>query len=836
MPSPCASDVSGQYPEVTEQQAEEFIQRIKNQAIERAKLNGGNMNSALSEAEQAIVQRDKLNAAGRQRAKILDIQAEQNLLEYIQRYPTLGEGLLGFIDGSGYKIQGARASIDAQFRNIDHTAIGEVWQKMLDAGVSREFRNNELTKEVYIESAERVPGGKPGRSGSVKAQKIAEIIDTTQKELTARMNRAGAWVSDLPGYLVRQTHDMMKIRAAGETKEESFQNWRAFILPKLDALKTFAGEDPNKWLRTAHSSFYTGVQGYMDSSVGDTPASLATKASQERIIHFKSPEDAWDYNERFGFKELKQQVMTDITVKARAIALMENLGGTPEQTLQNVIRKAQEATRDLPDGAKQIDSIDENKILAAYRQITGINDIPQNPSLAKISSNIRIVTQMIDMGRILLTNMFSDRAFLHVDALSQGIPQMQILSKQVQMLAGRTAEQKKTLRLMGVGLDSVIGNALSRYSGAGDGYASRILDKAQKAFFDINFHNAWSDSTKSGAASLIGSWLGQHAEVPYTQLPDTLRSDLSLYDITAKEWDTIRKTAYEHPSNWGKVITPDQVKLIPRDDIVKLLEAKGTPVNHETIARTRDKLWTNIGTYISDRTEYAVPTGGTQVRRLLTQDTKAGTPVGEALRLMGLFKSFPMTIATKVIQRQIYGRGNLTAKQWLLNDHMGKFNMAQMVAMTTVAGYLGMTIRDVLDGKKPRELVTDGKVNWDNINEAALRGGGLGLMGEMLATDYDKSYRTVLGNIAGPVLSKLNQVAEMKTRLTNGEDLSGEAGKFALDNTPLINLFYIRPILNYYVLWNLQEMLNPGSLERSEAFVEKNRHQEYFIKPSQQVN
>ena len=843
MSTPCAVKINTEFPEVTQEQADQILLQIKNEAQLLAAQNGGNMPTALTQAEQRAVQKLKLEQAAKQRAKLFDIQAEQNLFSYALRFQsagaTVGEGILGFLDGSGYKIEGARNSIDAQFRNIDHTYIGTMWQQLVDADVSRQFRLNELSKEVYIESAQLVPGGKPGISGSPAAQKIAQIIDTIQREMTARMNRAGAWVADLPGYLVRQTHDMMKIRGAGMTKEESFKAWKEFVLPLLDPLRTFRGEDPVKWLRQAHTDFYTGIHGTLGDAggVSDQPYSVAQKVSRERMIIFKGPEEAWQYNERFGNKELKQQVMTDITSKARAIALMENLGATPEQTLLNVIRQLQEYARELPDAAKQIDSINEAKIRAAYRQLTGVNDIPQNPTLARFSSNVRIVTQMIDMGRILLTNMFSDRAFMQIELASQGIPHMQILSKQLSSFIKRSPDQIKTLRMMGVGLDSIIGNALSRYSGAGDAFATKALDKAQKIFFDINGHNYWSDVTKSSAAEMMASWLGQHAELPWNQLPQQLRDEFKVYDIGLHEWNVIRATAYDHPSNWGKLITPEKLRDVSHDVYAKLLATKGTPVNHETILRMRDKLWTQLGTYISDRTEYAVPTGGSQVRRLLMQDTKAGTGIGEAMRLIGLFKSFPVAVASKILQRQIYGRGNMSAKQWLLNDHAGKFYLAQMVAMTTVAGYLGMTLRDLIDGKTPRRLIdeTSSEINWDVINEAAIRGGGLGIMGEMLMAEYDKSYRTLLKSAAGPVFGKLDNIAEMKSLFTAGEPVAGKAGKFALDNAPLINLFYIRPILDYYVLWNLQEMMAPGSLERGEAFIEDKRHQEYYFKPSDRV-
>ena len=65
---------------------------------------------------------------------------------------------------------------------------------------------------------------------------------------------------------------------------------------------------------------------------------------------------------------------------------------------------------------------------------------------------------------------------------------------------------------------------------------------------------------------------------------------------------------------------------------------------------------------------------------------------------------------------------------------------------------------------------------------------------------------------------------------------AGHLGKVTLDNTPMINLFYIRPVLDYLVLWNLQEMMDPGSLRRMERGVETKNRQSFFMRPSETVN
>jgi hypothetical protein len=202
-----------------------------------------------------------------------------------------------------------------------------------------------------------------------------------------------------------------------------------------------------------------------------------------------------------------------------------------------------------------------------------------------------------------------------------------------------------------------------------------------------------------------------------------------------------------------------------------------------------------------------------------------------------MFKSFPVTILTKIMARERHGRGAATMGQWMLNDHAGKFNLAMMIAMTSIAGYLSGAMRDALKGRTPKRLLDADGFHKDVLVDAMLRGGGLSIMGDFMFTEYDRQYRSAASTLAGPVLGQLDPIMSIKTRFQRGEFQEGltEAGKFFQNNTPYINLFYIRPVLDYFIFWNLQEMLAPGSLEKMEKAVEGRNHQGYFFKPSDSV-
>lgn len=840
MSTPCGQKLSQEFAdEITPAEAEDLVQTARNRAIERAKKNGGSIERAMMEINQEMVQRQKLRAENAKRGILLNIEAENRYFDYVMRFPkvgsTVGEGLKAKLVGGADNVEGGRYSVGTQMKALDQAYFGRIIAQMEeDPALYHAFVHNTLAKEFYIEMGEIKEDGNPGASGSKIAQRMAEIVDQVTKEMNVRLNEAGALVYNLPGYVVRQTHDMFKIRKAGETKAQARVAWKNFIRPLLDDELTYLGADKEKFLNMVFDDLYSGVTGIMGvEGVGVGHRAISDRWATERVLHFKNAESAWLYNTKFGTHDIKQQIMVDIANRARSIALMENFGPNPEATVLNVIRKTKEWAREQENAAELVDSIDDHALMAYFHQLTGVNDIPNNPNLARMSGNVRAVAQMAKMGGVALTNLFTDTAFMHPEMAFHGISHLDTLGKQLTMFAKNTKDEQRTLRLMGVGLDGLLGNALSRYSATGP--ISGPLNKFQKKFFEINFSNFVTDTVKSAAGELLSSNLGQHAHLPWDKLPMELTRGLHLYDIGAKEWDLMRSVAYDHPSgNWGKMITADQFARLT-DEQIATLHTGDSKLTPQKLIKLRNTLETKLRTYISDRIDYSSPTPGHAERALATFDSKAGTGLGEAIRMLMLFKSFPITVANKVLKREIYGRGAMNIKQWAMNDHQGKFNLATLIAMATAAGYLGMTIRDALRGRTPRELITDGKINFDVLSDAAVQGGGLGIMGEMITRDYGHGIGSFLEGAAGPIFGQLDKVAELKTKAMEGDPIASQLGKLALDNTPLLNLFYTRPILNYFVLWNLQEMMNPGSLEKTEEAIEANNNQTFFIRPSEHV-
>jgi hypothetical protein len=825
--------------DVSKAEAQTLLHNMDSAAKARA-AEGESFEQALKDIAGELEISEAAVKALAKRQVLLNTSAKRRIKDYVKQFATPGEGLRAFMEGSPKKVKGARYSVDYQAKSLHQKYFGRLIAEMEEQDVLRDFMTGDLDREVFIEMGELGrEDGQPGKSGSKVAQKIAAIAEGVTNEMVGRQNRAGAWIQKMAGYVIRQTHDRSVIRqVGGGSKEKSFKVWSDYILPRLDHKRTFKGNDPLKFLRNVHEGLYSSVHGPVGDEteiVNGFSINLGRKASKERVLHFKDANAAFEYNQEFGTKNLRDSLFGDIFFRSRNIALMENFGPNAEAVLDKAIRELGEEARVADNAAELTDSLKDWRIKAAFNTITGKNDLPSSYGLAKVANTIRVMTTLSKMGATVISAV-TDKGFFQSEMAFQGISGLDTMGKQITLFAKKSKQEKQMLRYMGVALDGLIGNTVSRYtmhtSVAGVGH------RMQQKLFDINFMNWWTDNHKGAAAELMAAHLGEHASMRLEDLPGELSHILSLYNISRSEWDALRSTAWTPEGQEHRVITADKVNEIPDATIDALVEEQGLTVTKANRDRVRDRLESKLRTYIADRVDIAVPSPGAAEKKYLTMNTQAGTPLGEAVRMLTLFKSFPVAVLNKIIARDVYGNGANSIKDWVMNDHKGKFRVMQTVAMATALGYLSGVIRDALKGREPKPLTVDGKINFPTLQDAMLRGGGAGLLGDLLFAEYDNSKRNFLSQQAGPVFGQVNPLMNVITKAKTGETegLFEDAGKLTLDNTPLINLFYIRPVLDYLFLWNLQEMMDPGSLERMERAVSERNHQEYFLKPSEAVN
>lgn len=829
---------------ITMEQAATLVDRMVNS------LDGGDASANLANAEmrvkelgEKIIESDKLHSSIQRRNQYLTIMAKRRTMEFVRKFPTPGEGLRAYMNGINKTVRGGRRSIYYQQRAIMEKYVGQFVDGLERLNLVREFKSGSMDQDIFRELWELGrEGGHPGITKNGDATNIARLVNRINLDMVARSNRAGSYIRPLPGYIMRQTHDPVAIRRAGGlgigrgSKEASFRVWSEFILPLLDHEKTFGDvEDKLEFLKGAHDGILSGIHLREETAPVDVNAefakrtgALARKVSAPRVLHFKDADSAFAYNQRFGAKEFREMFLRGLQQRSRSIAMMENLGPNPDTSFHNVVRDLKVATREHPEDLKMLRSLEDWRVEASFRELMGLNDISVNPSLTRIAASVRSLQNMAKLGTAVLTSI-ADKAFFQSEMSYQGIRGLRIFGKQIEaVLEGRhSGERKSMLNLMGASVDGFINQVSHRFN-MHDNEAG-LMSRLQAKFFDINGMNWWNDVHRGAAAELMSAHLAEHASLATDKLPLELRRMLDLYDINPREWDLIRSTVTEVGER--QYVAPDGLLKLTDAQIDAELTILEKPITESNRLRYRDELETKLRTYFADRLDMAIPTPGNAERLYARWNTQAGTPLGEAMRLIMLFKAMPVTVLTKIVGREIYGRGADSMMQWLRNDHLGKFKLTQLVAMATVMGYLSGMIKDLIRGRTPKDIT-----NPMVLQDAMLRGGGFGIYGDLLFTQYDRSYRSFLATAAGPVLGQMDNIADIISRAKSGQKFGTQVERLATENTPFINLFYIRPAIDYLVLWNLHEMVSPGSLRVSERNIMRQGVQGFYIRPSEHIN
>jgi len=212
---------------------------------------------------------------------------------------------------------------------------------------------------------------------------------------------------------------------------------------------------------------------------------------------------------------------------------------------------------------------------------------------------------------------------------------------------------------------------------------------------------------------------------------------------------------------------------------------------------------------------------GARERAILLQGQRPGTVVGSALRLFTQFKAFPTAVITKAWGRELYGgQGGAGATAGIVH----------MMVAATALGYLAMSAKDLVKGRNPRDP-TDPKT-WA---AAFLQGGGAGIYGDFLVGEFSRFGRSFWETALGPTAGTVGDVVGLWNQAKQGQDPSAEAFQAALSHTPFLNLFYVKPALDYLVLYQVQEALNPGFLRRFERRIEQQNRQTFWLRPTEAV-
>ena len=820
---------------VSQEQAADIIDNIRKTQRE-AKLE--NLDNALKDElanqvlkEQQITKKIKERNAIENEIKIRKA-VDKVLIDFKGREE---EGLSAILVGSNLEKAGSRASVALSQLSEYRKLSSAFYEKLRQNNVVELFsKANEDIDRRLSKTIWELGEGKQVTETNKDIIKLANIMSDYSESIRKRLNNLGANIGKLPGWIVRQTHDPFQIRNAAKvlkelsgkesddldgTSSRNLKAWKDYITPKLKD-ETFSGFDnKDDFLNNVYNSLARNEHIVTDGSAASYGSRDITKnMNAKRVLLFKTSDDWFDYNKKFGFGNLRESFFFGLQRSANNIGIMNVLGTKPEQNF-NTIKGL--VAKNLLKNEKITQKIKDNERVFKYQldEVTGRVNMISHFSGAKWSAITRSIANMAKLGGAVISS-FTDIHNYARELKWQGKTYLGGVQEAMSSLSKIKSSERKIAIAQQLGFmnDNITHDLAGRYS-TGD-VLNKGFTKIQRTFFKLNLLRWWTDSLKEGSVLGLGNYVAKQRNIAFGNLDDKFKRLITHFGIDEKIWNTIRKMAVETAEDGTEFFSVRNIDNLTTKEILPLMDMKNP--SQRQIDLFKDNLKTQVTGIFVDRSSFAVLESDARVRAFMKQGLLAGTPMGEAIRFMGQFKGFAVAFTQKSLGREIAAiKAGRTGE--------GVFGIANLFIGATIFGYISNSVLDILKGKTPKDP-TDLKT-W---LASAARGGGLGIYGDFLFQE-SKSSAGVLATIAGPVISEAGKLYKVFDYIKEGkiDAAQRQAYKSVVGNVPFLNLFYIKTAFDYAIGYQMMETLSPGYLKRMERQMKKDGDQEFlFTKPS----
>lgn len=803
-------------------------------------------NASIDSTEAAMQAADDLANQIKLAAVIEKRNAAMNLVKRVERVAwvqnnfgnNLAKGLESMLVGVQSAKEGSRSSaalaqhtLRQQYTagfttDLEHTGHIKLFASgVMDRDISRALWS--IGKPDQAEVHARLPK---------EAVEIAAVLHKWQEVTRLDANRNGAWIGKVDGYITRQSHDSEKIRGDGSPK--AFEQWqddaiKYFDVPEMimnngvvDPAKMFAG----LWNDLASGNHMRALPQDQPSGFKG-PGNVAKKMSQGRTILFRDA-DAWfDYNQKYGTGNLRESVVSGLSHSADSTGLMQVLGTNPRAMFDTIKTDLIEHAKSSGNANQVVKMSGKDDELNRYMDaVDGSMNIPGNAMLSRRSANIRAWIMMAKLGSMIFSQL-NDVAVYGSGAKYQGRGFFEGMGEAVTGLGRslKSQERRDLASSLGVVLDNMVGELgrVGSFSDAGS------MAKATQLFMKLNLGDWWVSRMRTSASFGMSHHMSLQAAKPWDAVGPEYQRVLSLYNITPEKWDVIRQTSAKQVDGKSYIV-PESMRTLSDEKIGAYLKASGKSVSPDAIANAKIEIEGNLRQYYVDQTSTLALDPDLKTRAFMLQATRPGTWTGEMMRFMMQFKSFTGAYMQRILGRELYGKGyEGDSLIGALKNGNGEFQgLAQLVVTSTLLGYASLALKDIVKGKPPRDPTESKEMGIKVMLASMVQGGGAGIYGDFLFGSASRMGSGTVESLAGPVISSAGRIVDLYHKAMEGDKFAARAVNEALNNTPFVNLFYTRIMLDYMVFNRMQESMSPGYLARKEADAKKNNNQTFFIKPS----
>ncbi len=637
------------------------------------------------------------------------------------------------------------------------------------------------------------------KTGDDVSALIAQSWKETSDFLYNRAVAAGADIAKREDWRLPNSHNAARIM------KDSADDWASFTKPLLDweAMQKDTGQDLfTDELRQASlvevrtTLVQDGANKVTPSLRGQGTGSLATRMGAHRYLVFKDAESWLAYHKRYGDGSIFDVMTGHISKMSHEIAMLETFGPNPNATrvwLKSVLTQKASELDKAAGGRKNLLAATKAGIVfdRIYDAVTGANHVLRESIPAQVLAGVRDTLVSAYLGSASISALTGDlftkahwRVMARLPMAKTGLSYLKLMSP------AAAADRQIAVRsgfLFESALHANAGDVRWFGEMTGPQVTKRISDTVMRASL-LNRH---TETIRWAFMSEFTAMMAEQAGKSLDAVDPGLRDLFKKHNVTPSQWDLLRGMS---PFEQGRV------KLLRPND---LRTAGDTPEGRFANA-TADRFMDMI---FSER-DNAIMSSSLEARAALVGEAKSGTFIGEAVNSVAMFKNFPVTLMQvhlrRMLERQTTG-GRLA--------YAGTF-----LAGMTVMGALAYEVRQVSQGKDPVPLFGD---KWRQVwGQAALQGGGLGLLGDFLFRDTNRFGGGVAQTLAGPVASFAADTIKLTVgnalEAANGDDthLARELVQYTRRNLPGANLWWARLALQRGLFDWLQIQADPEAYSR----------------------
>lgn len=759
---------------------------------------------------------DKLTEAGKQVA--IDIQeqlkrknkiAAQDILTQSKNlamldHPTLSSSeVVDRLIAPHGDMSGVQ-SLDSKARGIAGIYRGDLIEFYANIkGGLKIFTDQALVKNIVDERF-----GKD--SGDPLAKNISNKMGEVFEGMRLRFNRSGGDIGKLDDWGLPQTHSMEKIALAGK------EAWVGKAEQLIDTSK-YVHEDGNFYSQQEirdllEYSFDTLTSNGANKieigrqSTGGVSSKVTSRHSESRVLHFKDA-DAWmEYQKDFGGMQFVDLVEAHINGLSKDIALVENLGSNPKNSMRILMDAAEK--KDWSKGLAPKDTGKTRKrAQTMFEEFMGQNS-PQSEVLANLGLAYRSMNVASMLGGTTLSS-FTDQAMIAKTASIHNIAYRKTFGELITQLNPKNTEDRALAHSLGLATEEMLGS-IARWSD--DGLTSvqgkseklaRVSNSLASQVMRVSGLNALTAASKIGFSKMLMEKYGRLSrDKSWTDLHADDRELMQKTGLSERAWEVMRLADPVIDRKGNQLMSARSIYEIPDEK----LTAFGDP------KKVRDEIASSFQAHLLDEQGMAVIEAGLRERTWMTGGIKKGTPMGEILKGITQFKSFP----TSFLMR--HGSRAMSMEKGISKVAYG----ASLFAMTTLLGAFVVQLKEIVNGNDPATMWDgdDPKKSIDFFKRSAVQGGGLSILGDIIVAGTDTTGRGAtdfaLGPIGADFKTVLNLTVGNSTQLANGVETNAanEAFKALKGKLPAQNLWYTKAVANRLVFDEMQDMIAPGYREK----------------------